>query len=35
MCFRKRTRAEPVTIWLNVSDSRDILCSTGYMSIEK
>lgn len=35
MCFRKKTRVAPVTIWLDGSDSRDILCTTGYTTLSK
>ena len=34
--FRKhKTRADPVTLWLNGSDSRDILCPEGYTPLSK
>ncbi len=35
MWFRKKTRADPVTIWLNGSDARDILCPSGYTPLSK
>lgn len=35
MWFRKKTRADPVTIWLNGSDARDILCPNGYTPLSK
>lgn len=35
MWFKKKARADPVTIWLNGSDSRDILCPNGYTPLSK
>ncbi len=35
MWFKKKARADPVTIWLNASDTRDILCPTGYTPLSK
>ena len=35
MWFRKKTRADPVTIWLNGSEAKDILCPTGYTPLSK
>lgn len=35
MWFRKKTRADPVTIWLNGSDARNILCPSGYTPLSK
>ncbi len=32
---RHKTRADPVTLWLNGSDSRDILCPEGYTPLSK
>lgn len=35
MWFRKKTRADPVTIWLNGIEARDIFCPTGYTPLAK